>query len=57
MAKTFTEWLTRQDGSEDLVTNQLEQYVSRIVGVLHDVEETKRAVLIEKLISDLRQQL
>jgi hypothetical protein len=42
--------------SEDdaMVVNQLEQFVDRIMGILHNVSEDKRGSLVEKLITDLR---
>lgn len=42
--------------SEDdaMVVNQLEQFVDRIMGILHNVSEDKRGPLVEKLITDLR---
>lgn len=42
--------------SEDdaMVVNQLEQFVDRIMGILHNVSEDKRGSFVEKLITDLR---
>lgn len=39
---------------EAMVVNQLEQFVNRIMGILHNVSEDKRGPLVEKLITDLR---
>jgi hypothetical protein len=70
MVKTFNEWLTKrvdanelggndlgaqtQAQDESVVTNQLEQLVDRVAGVLHYAEQGKREALIEKFISDVR---
>lgn len=44
--------VTNED--DDMVVNQLEQFVNRIMGILHNVSEEKRGPLVEKLITDLR---
>lgn len=44
--------VTNED--EAMVVNQLEQFVNRIMGILHSVSEEKRGPLVEKLITDLR---
>ena len=47
--------VTNEDDA--LVTNQLEQFVDRIAGILHNVAEDKKEVFLSKLITDLQNRI
>ena len=41
------------DQDDALIFNQLEQWVTRLNGLLHNVSEEKREKLLEKVIKDI----
>lgn len=45
-------WATREE--EGLLENQLDQWVNRLVGLLHSVPPSRKQELLEKVISDLQ---
>ncbi len=52
--RSFNEWLTQSTNEADVITNQLEQLVGKVAGVLQYAEESKKEALIEKFIQDVK---
>lgn len=65
----FNEWLTqnkpefeelsqdlnmRTQDQEDLIESQLDQWVNKLVGLLHNLPEERKQKLIEKVVENLR---
>jgi uncharacterized protein (DUF608 family) len=57
----FNEWMTQTKGSfgdsdmteDSVLENQMEQWVNKLVGLLHSVPEDKKQKLLEKVIQSL----
>ncbi len=57
--RKFNEWLSKDDSgqSDDLATNQLEQMVDRVIGLIYNADKQTQNALIEKFISNIRKRL
>jgi hypothetical protein len=45
------------DDDDGLATNQLSQFVERVMGILNNFSEDKKEVLVDKFIHDLKARL
>jgi hypothetical protein len=62
--KTFNEWFAETHNPKNsdsiltdndaLLSNQLEQFVDRVHGILYELPDDKRQAFMEKFINDLR---
>ncbi len=55
----FNEWLTTKnyDGGndDDVLENQMEQWMDRLSGLLHNVPSEKKKAMLEKIMNGLQQ--